>query len=462
MVILITAVKSGPGTDDVLKRLAQIEKDYFAPMIFGVFVNKHVMIKVRRLQKRDIIDSIFLTKPVKKGEPLEDIQLEMDDDGKFISETLIVETHNSTKLNFKLNRINMEIVDKFNKPLQIVTEENTFGVIRVPSVLLDGKPPPSKFRIPFPAYREIAAPGNALKLEVTYSFNGEDKIHSPQPIKYTAVIDSIYVSSFNSPKQQAKELNLDFSEDTYRANLVIQSESHNKKAFKIEKLTGHVQYKDERKLIDVAVPKMVERLGEPFTIKVPKHGHLEWHGNKVVLDIDYKYNDETKSETIEIPFNLIGGGSGFPRWVIWVFLIPVFGILAYLLISHIVRRQPFVYHIALCEVSGAGTPLGDEAYFILENKKTLEFGPRGPQELRFDVGSEAFLYCDKKDLLLFVNEHDEEGQILEIPDTLTLSRGEEEGVIHVALKIADDAHDETEEEDEPYESETSKVNPIDV
>ena len=453
--------KSGPGTDDILKRLAQIEKDYFAPMIFGVFVNKHVMIKVRRLQKRNEINSIFFTTPTKPGQLVQEIQLERDNEGKFISETLTIETHNSDKSRFNLDRINVEIVDKFNKPLQIVQEEKTSAVIEVPFVSLNGNPPPYEFRIPFPSHSEISAPDNALQLEVTYSFNGENKIYSPQLIPYTAVIDSIYVSIQDMSEQQAKELDMNFSEDTYHANLIIQSESHNKKAFKIEKVTCWVQYKDERKLIDVAVPKVVERLGEPFTIKVPKHAHLEWHGNKVVLDIDYKYDDETKSETIEIPFNLIGG-SGFPTWIIWVFLIPVFGILTYLLISRIVKRQPIVYHIILCEVSGAGTPLGDEAYFILENKKTLEFGPRGPQELRFDVGSEAFLYCDKKHLLLFADEEDDEGQVLEIPDTLSLSKGEAEEIVHVALEIADDAHDEPEEEDEPYESEASNVNPIDV
>ena len=32
---------------------------------------------------------------------------------------LTVGTHNSAKSNFKLNSVNVEIVDKFNRPLQI-------------------------------------------------------------------------------------------------------------------------------------------------------------------------------------------------------------------------------------------------------------------------------------------------------------------------------------------------------
>ncbi len=319
--------KSDPGISEVLKRHADIEDEFYSPMIFGILVNKHVRIQVRKLQESTGIDSIFFATPTKPGKSVQDIQLDRDNEGKFISETLTLETHNSDESKFKLNRVNVEIIDKFNRPLQIVAEDDRTGVIEVPSISLDGNPPPFEFRIPFPAHREIAAPGNALKLEITYSFNGKDKIHSSQPIKYTAVIDSIYVSSLDNPEQQVKELNLDFSEDTYRADLVLQSESHDKKAFKVDQVRCYVQYKDGRKLCDATVPKDIERLGELFSVEVPKQDRLDWYGNKVVLEINYKYDEESKSETIEIPYKLIGGGRGSPMWLIWVFLVPVLGIL---------------------------------------------------------------------------------------------------------------------------------------
>ena len=454
--------KSDPGISSVLKRHAAIEDEFYSPMIFAVLVNKHVQIRVRKLRKSIEINSIFFATPTKPEEPVREIQLTRDDEGKFISETLTIKTHNSEKPKFKLNSVNVEIVDKFNKPLQIVTEENTFGVIEVPSASLHGNLPPSEFRIPFPAHREIAAPGNALKLEVTYSFNGEDKSHSPQPIKYTAVIDSIYVSNLDNLEQQVKELNLDFSEDTYRANLVIQSESHDKKAFKIDQLRCYVQYKDGRKLCDATVPKEIKRLGEPFSIEVPKQDRLDWYGNKIVLEIDYKYDKEVISEMIEIPYKLVGGGSGFPMWLLWVFLVPILGVIVFLLIRRFMP-DPIDHHIALTQVSEAGTPLGEKAHFILENETTLEFGPRGPDELRFDVGSDAFLYCDKKNLLLFADADDDEGQILDLPETLKLSRGDDDDMVRVDCEITDDASDEPEEDNEPIiASNASDDNPIDV
>ncbi|MCY3743009.1 MAG: hypothetical protein OXH00_18490 [Candidatus Poribacteria bacterium] len=455
--------KSDPGISEVLKRHAEIEDEFHSPMIFSMLVNKHVRIQVRKLQKSDVIDSIFLATSTELGKRVREIQLDRDDEGKFISETLTVKTHNSKKPKFKLDSVNVEIVDKFNKPLQIVTEENTFGVVEVPSVSLHGNPPPFEFRILFPAHREIAAPGNALKLEITYSFNGKNKIHSPQPIKYTPRIDSIYVSNLDNSEQQTKELNLNFSEDTYHVGLAVQSESYNKKAFRIDQLRCQVQYKDGRKLCDVTVPKVGERLGEPFSMVVPKRDRLDWRGNKIVLEIDYKYENETKSATIEIPYKLIGGGSGFPMWLLWVFLIPILSVILFLLIRRLIPYQ-IAHHIGLTQVSQAGTPLGEKAYFMLKNKMTLEFGPRGPDELQFDIGSEAFLYCDKKNLLLFADADDDEGRILDLPEILMLNQGDDDDEIRINCEIVDNTSNKPEDDDEPiiWSNNASDTNPLDV
>ena len=451
--------QSDPGISSVLTRLAEIEDEFYSPMIYGVFVNNHVRVQVRKLRKSIDINTIFFATPTKQGKPVQEIQLAKDDEGKFISETLTVETHNSAKSNFKLNSVNVEIVDKFNKPLQIMNEDNATGILSVDPVELHGNPPPHEFRIPFPEHPEIAALGNALKLEATYSFKGEDKIHSSQPIEYTTVIDSIYVSNLDNPKQQAKELNLNFSEDAYRVDLVVQSESHNKKAFTIDQLRCHVQYKDGHKLCDATVPKEIE-LGESFSIEVAKQDRLDWYGNKFVLEIDYKYDKEAKSATIEIPYKLVGGGTGFPMWLLWVLLVSVLGVVVFLLIRRIIP-DPIVHSITLTEVSEAGTPLGETAHFTLKNKMNLEFGPRGPNELRFDVGSDAFLHCRKKNLRLFEDDDDDEGQVLDLPETLTLRRSEDDDEVRVRCEIADDPPDEPEEDDD-IDSGSSNVNPLDI
>ena len=94
-------------------------------------------------------------------------------------------------------------------------------------------------------------------------------------------------------------------------------------------------------------------------------------------------------------------------------LIPV-GVVVYLLIRRMLPA-PIMHSITLTRVSEAGTPLGETTHFTLENKQSLEFGPRGPNELRFDVGSDAFIHCRKKNLLLFADADDEEGHILDLP-----------------------------------------------
>ena len=155
-----------------------------------------------------------------------------------------------------------------------------------------------------------------------------------------------------------------------------------------------------------------------------------------------------KSKKIEMPYKLVGGGTGFPMWLLLLLLVPVLGVVVYLLIRCI-RPDPVVHSITLMEVSEAGTSLRETAHFTLEDKATLEFGPRGPNELRFDVGSDAFIHCDKKNLILFKDAEDDEGQILDLPETLTLRRGEEDNEVHVRCEIADDSTDEPGEDDTP-------------
>ena len=448
--------ESDPGISSVLKRHAEIEAEFYSPMIFGVLVNNRVRVQVRKLRK-SIVNIIFFATPTKPGKQVKEIQLTKDDEGKFISETLTVETHNPAKSNFKLNSVNVEIVDKFNKPLQIV-KDNKFNVVEVQPVSLDGNSPPTEFRIRFPEQPEIAAPGNALKLEAIYSFKGEDKIHSAQPIKYTVVICSIYVSNLDNPEQQAKKLNLNFSGDTYRVDLVIQSKSHEKKVFRIDQLRCHIQYKDGRKLCDAIVPKEIERLGEPFYVEVPKGDRLDWYGNKVVLkidyEIDYKDKKEAKLATIEIPYKLVGGGTGFPMWLLWVLLVPVLGVVVFLLIRKIIdsiNPQIIEHRITLTiEDETRGLVPNDKEPFTLTDKNSLAFGENNAHELHFDVGwpdCPDYLRCEKYSPWLWSKEKgrtrhyksidDTEGRVLDLPETLTLTREEDNGEIRVRCEIVD-------------------------
>ena len=93
-----------------------------------------------------------------------------------------------------------------------MAEDNDTDILRVPSVSLDGNSPSYKFRIPFTANREIANPNNKLKLEITYTYNGENKVYSSPFINYTVFIDSIYIATVENPDRQVETLDLIFSE----------------------------------------------------------------------------------------------------------------------------------------------------------------------------------------------------------------------------------------------------------
>ena len=432
--------KSDPGIASVLKRLAEIEEEYYAPRIFSIFVNNHVKIEVRRLEKRDRIKSIFIATPTKPTEPVQQVQLSRDNEGQFISETLTIDTKNSAKSKFKLNNVNVEIVDKYNKPLQVANKNDGSSVLEVAPVSLHGNPPPYEFRIPFPTNPEIAAPDNALKLEVTYSYDGIDQDPYSAPLtKYTAVIDSIYVANPDDPDRQAQHLTLHFSEGTYQDDLTIQSESPNKKAFQINQVHCYIQYKDGRELCDANVSSTEVGLGEVFWVKVPDVDRLDWYGNKLVLDIAYQYNALDKSETIEIPFKL--RESGFPMWLLILLLVPLC-VVGYFLVRWIIQQfdtDPIGHQIKVAEVSAVGT-LIKEGDFTLQEGAFLEFGPGDDDRLRFDVGSSAFLYCIEDDIKLFADANEDGGRILEPTETLVLKRGEDDEVI-IHFEIVNDDSD---------------------
>ena len=444
--------KSDPGISSILKRLAEIEEEFYAPIIFSLFVNDHVKIEVRQLNETVGINEIFVAKPTKPKDPMKEIQLTKDNEGKFISETLIIDTRNPEKSKFKLNTVNVEIVDEYQKPLKIMAEDNETDILRVPPVSLDGNSPPyKKFRIPFTANREIANPNNNLKLEITYTYDGEDKVYSSPFINYTVFIDSIYIATVENPDRQVETLDLIFSEGKYNASLTIQSESPNKDAFKIDQIRSEIQYKDGRKLCDTTVPQATKGLGDTFNLEVPKEGRLDWYGNKVVFEINYQYENEKKSAKIQILFDVQGGSTGFPMWLLWALLVPAILLVLFLLYRFL---KPVIfpplpeYHIALTEVNKDGTEFGETKYFTLINEATLEFGDRGSEELRFDVGTEAFLYCDKKNLLLFTDADDDKGHILDLPETLILNRAEDEDDVRIHCEIVDDASEESVKEND--------------
>ncbi|MDE0483510.1 MAG: hypothetical protein OXI67_13095 [Candidatus Poribacteria bacterium] len=470
--------KSDPGIANVLKRQAIIEDEFYDPMIFGVFVNNHVKIEVRRLQKRGDIDSIFIATPTKPKEPVRKIQLSRDKEGKFFSETLLINTENSEESKFKLNNFNVEIVDRNYRPLQIINEDNTSDILNVDPVELNGNPPPYEFRLLLPANREIAASDNKMKLEVAYSFNGEDKVFSVPLMNYTAVIKSIYVASITDPDSPTKLLELQFADDKYNVSLTVQTESPQADAFQIDQIRCQVQYKDTRKLCDVTVPKVIERLGEPFAIEVPKHGRLDWYGNKVVLEIDYRYENETLNTTIEAPYELKGGGTGFPLWVLWVLLVPVLGVILFLVIRAIIKRvksKPVEHRIKLAiEDSMDEFISNDDRLFTLTDKNSLAFGENDAHEMYFDVewpDCPDFLRCEKKLPWPWsknkgrIRHHksidDAEGEIVNVPGSLTLKRDEDNIEVYIQYDKEDNISD-TKSNDESFEGSTDRVDPLKV
>ena len=452
--------KSDTGIAAILKRLAEIEEEYYAPLLLSILVNNHVKIEARKLQKRRDIDAIFIANHKKPDEPAEKLSLSNDDAGQFISETLVIDTKNTEKAKFKLETLTVEVVDKNRSSLQVANEDNQVEALQVDAVPLRGSSPPYELRIPFPANPELATPGNQLKLEVTYTYHGVDKVHQVPRMNYTAVIDSVYISDVENPHQPAKQSDLVFSDDTYLVELVVRSESPNKNAFQITRVLAHVQYKDGRKLCAASVSNIPESLDTPFSVAVPKENDLDWYGNRLALDITYTYDGNPRFATIGVPFKLQGGGGGFPMWLLVIPLLILIGVLIYLIVQRI-KPQPIEHQIGLAQVTATGTLIGEKRYFTLTKETILAFGQDDDAGLHFDVGSAAFLYCDENtEILLFEDADADEGRPLETQERLVLKRSEDEEV-HVDFEIMTaDSDSAPEEGSEPFPIDNGS-NPLD-
>ena len=432
--------KSDPRIADVLKRDAAIEDEYDDPMIIGILVNNHVRIQVRQIKKRENIEDIFIANRTAPTDLVKKIQLSKDEAGQFMSETLIIDTEGSDKTKFKLNSVNVEIFDKFDKPFHIANDDSGFDVLKVPPVSLHGHSPPYEFQISLPANPEIAATGNGLKLKVSYNYNGKEKSYLMPLTQYETVIKSVFVTDPEKPNRQENRLILRFSENAYHTTLVIQSESPNKDAFRIENIRAHIEYKDERKLCDVSVKTIPEKLDEPFQIMVSKVKNLDFHGNKLVLNIDYSYAGTTESKTIKFDYDRSGDSSGFLIVIMFILGCSVLTLLVFAAV-HVFKKLfgggKTEYQIMLGEVEQEGMQPDDMHFFTLQDGETLSFGVGTTDGAYFNLGSSAVLRCKHGEFQICKDYDDENGQIVMSGQTFTLTR-DEGNVIHIYFGIEDD------------------------
>ena len=462
--------KSDSEIRQVLQRHAQIEEGFHSPLICSILFNDRVKIEVRQIQKRVVIDTIFVANQTHAKTDLQGIQFGKDDTGQlndigqFTSETLIINTESSEKTAFTLGNVTVKVANKNGRPLQIAGEDNSTKPLQIEPISLQGKSPPALFRISLPAYSEFTVPENLLSLEVSYSYNGVDRVHQVLPVSYTAVIDNIYLSAGKlrvlSPEDasmplgergwRGEELELWLLDDTYLGELVVQSESRNKEAFQIKEILCYIQDKAGQKLCDASVSNSPKTLGELFQIVVPKHERLDWYGNKLTLDIKYQYAEKPKTVDVLIPFKL-RSKEGFPTWLLIVLLCVAVILLLFLgfrWMQGLITPDPV--EIRLAQIGGDGI----ERSFILTHKAHLEFGPGDDETLRFNVGSSALLRCRHGSILLYENAAAEEGKELSSSQTITVRRDSDDEQISINFEIVGDEPQETFEDniiEEPEE-----------
>ena len=438
--------ESDPNIGEVLQQHAAIEDKYDDPMIVGILVNNHVRIEVRRIQL--ISEAMFIANPAAPNKPVEEIQLKKDKSGQFYSESLIIDTKVSNKTKYKLNSVDVEIFDKNGNPLQIVNDDSVRSDLKLASVILHGNMPPAKFQIPIPVNTEITAPGK-LKLDVNYSFKGREDTYSILT-EYEPVDDSIYISDLDNPNKQVEKVILRLSEGSYRTPLVVRSKSPNKTAFRIDEISGRIKYNDNRELCDVSVATIPTSLDEQFEIVVPKVKDLKKYGNKLILDIDYRYKETNNSETIETLFDPRGASAGvFSAFLIIIGIIV--GLIGIVFLIGLIRKWikgSDISHRIKLQIDGE-----EAKTFPLNNGTAVSFGQAGNSEYSFDVGSSARISCQKGKIKFHKDLYDEEGRELTSDERLEITKGEG-GQVDIHFEFvktgADQPQEAVSKSDDPY------------
>ena len=414
------SAENDPNYSDVLQRHTSIEDKYDDPMIVGLLVNGHVRIEVRRIQL--ISEAMFIANAAAPNKLVEKIQLKKDKSGQFYSEPLFINTNVSNKTKYKLNSVNVEVFDRNGNPLQFVNDDSGVGTHTLAPVLLQGKVPPAKFQIPLPVNADIIDSGK-LKLEVNYSLNGKDETYSILT-EYEPVDTNVYISNLDNSNKPIEKVILRLSEGSYRAPLVVRSESPNKTAFRIDKISGRIKYNDNRELCDVSVATIPTNLDEQFEIVVPIEKDLKKYGNKFVLDIDYHYNQTVESETIQTLFETRGDNSG----VLSIILIIIVAIVLIIGLVFLINRILKGITVGVTHEIKLQTDGKEARTFSLNNKIGVSFGQTREGEYTYDTGSSARISCEKGIILFHKDSYDEKGSELTTNQTLEIQNSDGEQV----------------------------------
>ena len=414
------SAESDPNYSDILQRHTSIEDKYDDPMIVGILVNGHVRIEVRRIQP--ISETMFIANTVTPNKLVEEIILKKNKSGQFYSEPLFIDTNVSNKTKYKLNSVNVEVFDRNGNPFQFVNDDSGVSTHTLAPVLLHGKVPPAKFQIPLPINAYITDSGK-LQLKVNYSFKGKDDTYTLYT-EYEPVDSNVYISNLDNSIKPIEKVILRLSEGSYRVSLVVRTESTNKTAFRVGNIRCRILYEDNRQLCEGSVATIPNNLDEQFEIVVPKEKDLKKYGNRLVLDIDYHYNQTAESETIQTLFDTRGDTSGVLSIILIIIIAIVLIIGIVFLINRVLKGVTGgVPHEIRLQTDGK-----EERTFPLTNGTAVSFGQAREGEYTYDTGSSARISCEKGKILFHRDAHDEKGDELTTNQTLEIQNSDGEQV----------------------------------
>lgn len=384
---------------ELKQRLARFEREFFQPPVFQLLVNNHVTLRIREIFRYEQLpqssDAVYIATSQNPNQPAQIVAFSKEKGSGFRSETLHLDTSDTEKADFQLERVEVQIVS-----------ENGGTLHNLEPVSLNGISPPKTFQLRLPPNLSAAKnSSNKLQLTTHYRYRGKAKKRSYLS-SYTTIIDTLYLALANQPNRHVDEIIFSPEGDFYinKDPLVLQTESSTPEKFQIKDIAFSVTTQGGNELFPPKdIPMKSDILPASLKLRVDKMQQFKKRTNQITLTVNYKYDGSPRKRPIVHKYKIKTPLSPLPFVIAGIVLgLGAIGLLVRWLYGVIGSGRSRTQEITLLDMSSTGTGRSDT--FTLRNGDVVHFrssnsdSSDSSQHL-FNLNCEGYLAFDGKNLM---------------------------------------------------------------
>ena len=442
---------------DLKRKLAQFDRTYWQPPVFELLVNKHVTLRIRQIFRHEQLpqssDVVYIATSQNPNRPAQIVAFSKDaKTGNFHSENLRLDTNNTEKGEFQLDRVESEIVSGDGQSIH-----------NLETVSLNGISPPQTFLLTLPQpFSDETNSSNQLKLTIHYKHKESPQERS-YSLSYTPIIDTLYLALADQPNQPISKIDFGTEDNFYinKDSLVLHTDNSAPSKFQISDVAFAVTTRGGRELYTQDIP--IDPAALPASLpsfSISKDTpQFQDRTNQITLTVNYKYEGSQRKLPIIVNYNVHSPPSPLPfviaGLVAGVVVLALLGRWIYGMISG--GRS---LTITLMEMTSTGGGASDT--FTLEKEHIVSFRPPDSGALEknqhlFNANCGGYLTFDGKNLSLHdFSEDGEISSVLSDGDEFSLKSAAGDFFVQIQVEFSDGTTDtpvggqsEIDSEDDP-------------